>query len=112
MTEIRPLPTEREFSPRQCPRRRVHLQFDIGGLDFEGKFFEERVTTSDISDSGGCFCSRTPIKVGSILRLSGPRGFISLIQIVWFKERPDLRTQDVGFAFVNPFENGFRNGSA
>jgi hypothetical protein len=112
MTDIRPYPFEKEFIPRQCPRRRVQLQFDIGGLDYEGKFFEETVTTKNISDSGGCFGSRNSLKVGSILRLSGPRGFISLIQIAWSRERPDLGTNDFGFAFVNPFENGFRNGSA
>jgi hypothetical protein len=112
MTEIRPLPTEGQFSPRQCPRRRVQLQFDIGGPDFEGKFFEETVTTSDISGSGGCFCSRNSIKVGSILRLSGPQGFISLIQIAWSREGLDLGTHYFGFAFVNPLENWARNGLA
>ena len=112
MTAIRPHPSHGEFAPRQCLRRRIQLKFDIGGLDYEGKFFEEAVTTRDISEGGGCFCSRTILKVGSILRLSGPQGFLSLIQIVWSRERPELGTHDFGFAFINPFENWARNGLA
>jgi len=83
----------------------VQLQFHIGGLDQDGQFFEETVTTRDISDRGGCFWSSKSLKIGTTLRLSGLHGFVSLIRIVWVQERPDTEIHDVGFLFFNPLEN-------
>ena len=105
MTEVSPQSSEGKFTSRQCPRRLVRLQFNVGGLDREGQFFEEIVTTRDISDCGGCFCSHKWLKVGTTLCLSGPQGFISLIQIAWARKRPDSEVHDIGFIFINPLEN-------
>ena len=83
----------------------VQLQFHIGGLDQDGHFFEETVTTRDISDGGGCFRSCNSHKIGTTLGLSGLHGFVSLIRIVWVRERPDTEIHDIGFLFINPLEN-------
>ena len=105
MTDLIPHSAEGKATTRQCPRFRVQLQFDIGGLDHYGQFFEETVTTKDISNMGGCFRSHNSLKVGSTLRLSGPQGFVSLIRIAWAKRRPDAEDYDTGFIFINPLEN-------
>lgn len=105
MTDLSPHSAEGKITTRKCPRRMVQLQFDIGGLDHEGQFFEETVTTRDISDGGGCFWSRKSLKIGTTLRLSGLRGFVSLIRIVWVQQRPGTEVHDVGFLFINPLEN-------
>lgn len=104
MTDLNPHSAERKITTRKSSRCQVQQKFDIGGLDHDGRFFEETVTTRDISDGGGCFRSRNLLKVGTILRLSGPRGFASLIRIAWAKKRPDAEDYDIGFVFINPLE--------
>ena len=105
MTDLSPQSREAKITTRKCPRRPVQLQFDIAGLGHDGQFFEETVTTRDISDGGGCFGSSKSLRVGTTLRLSGPRGFVSLIRIVWAQKRPAMEVHDVGFIFINPLEN-------
>lgn len=93
-----------EFLPRQCTRRKVHLQFHLGGVDVRGEFFEEVVVTHDISECGGSFSSIQSIPVGSTLKLADTAGFLSLIRIAWSKPRGSDPFLNYGFSFVHPLD--------
>jgi hypothetical protein len=94
---------EGSVGTRQCARQKVELPFHLGGLNSLGQFFEDHIVTRDFSECGGSFVTEHAIQVGSTLKLADATGFLSLIRIAWSRQR-DERTQDYGFAFVQPLE--------
>lgn len=94
-----------EKSPsRQCERRRVDLRFKLGGIDDQGRFFEESIITHDLSECGGSFSSPKSIRVGSTLKLADASGFISLIHIAWSRTESDNNRSNYGFRFIDPLK--------
>jgi len=92
------------FQRRQCARKNAQLHFTVGGVDEKGRFFEEPIITSDISECGGSFSSAKEIPVGATLKLSAPKGFLSLIKIAWHNKHQSLPSVNYGFSFLNPLE--------
>jgi hypothetical protein len=91
--------------PRQCNRSEVHLDFCLGGMNKDGKVFEESVVTRNLSECGGSFTSPQALNVGSTLKLfdhSGHTGFISLIRVAWSKKILNSKLRIFGFQFVYP----------
>ena len=93
-----------EFSSRQCARRNVHLEFNLGGVDDRGQFFEEAIITHDLGEGGGSFILNRSIPIGSTLRLADTAGFISLISIAWRNPQNHPSFISYGFRFVHPLE--------
>ena len=89
---------------RQCERRRVDLPFKLGGMDDQGRFFEESIITHDLSECGGSFSSCKSIRVGSTLKLADASGFISLIHIAWNRKESDDHNLNYGFRFIDPLK--------
>lgn len=93
-----------EFKPRQTERRQAKLQFDIGGVDARGEFFEETILTFNIGEGGGCFDSSRQIPLGATMKLADSGGFLSLVSIVWGSKKDKDQPTRYGFKFVQPFE--------
>ena len=104
MNHLTPDLSSQEPNKRQCKRHRIELHFRLGGKDEQGAFFEEEVVTRDLSECGGSFASKRPIKVGSTLRLADHSGFISMINIAWGNGLDQLNTALYGFRFLFPLE--------
>ena len=66
--------------------------------------FSKIASSREISvKCGGSFVTEHSIQVGSTLKLADSTGFLSLIRIAWSRQRNE-RSQDYGFAFVQPLE--------
>ena len=92
------------FKPRQCNRSPIHVDFCLGGMDKDGRVFEETIVTHNLSEGGGSFSSPRAIDVGSTLKLFDHRrhtGFVSLVRIAWSKEILNSEMKMFGFQFVD-----------
>jgi len=81
------------------------LDFSLGGVDGNDRYFEETIVTHDLSECGGSFISARAIKVGSTLKLSDNSGFISLISITWGNKIFNSKLKKFGFQFVHPSDH-------
>jgi hypothetical protein len=97
-------PSTRAFVTRKFRRVPLKVAFKISGIDQSGNQFEELVETQEVGPNGGSFPCKHEIKAGSTLKLAGPKGFVSLVRVVWVKENKNLRRK-VGFQLLEPRED-------
>lgn len=95
-------PQVKNFVARKSKRVHLKIKFKVSGRDQHGNQFEDHIETIDVGSSGGSFPTRWEVKVGATLKLTGPKGFVSLVRVVWVKE--DYRTvrRMVGFQLLEP----------
>ncbi|MFN8005729.1 MAG: hypothetical protein U0V70_01610 [Terriglobia bacterium] len=87
--------------------KRVHLKirFRLSGRDQFGNQFEDFVETKDIGTSGGSLYIKREVRVGSTLKLIGPKGFVALIRAVWSKTEGKGSRRLLGFQLLEPRED-------
>jgi hypothetical protein len=91
-------------SPRKSKRVHLKIRFRLSGRDLNGNPFEDLVETKDIGTSGGSLYTKRDVRVGSTLKLSGPKGFIALVRIIWNEEENGSR-RVLGFQLLEPRED-------
>ena len=94
-------PAIKAFVARKFRRVPLKIRFKATGRDENGNQFEDSVETQEVGPNGGSFPCKYQIKVGSTLKLTGPKGFVSLVRVVWVKEDKNLRRK-VGFQLLEP----------
>ncbi len=94
-------PAIKAFVARKFRRVPLKIRFKATGRDQNGNQFEDSVETQEVGPNGGSFPCKYQIKVGSTLKLAGPKGFVSLVRVVWVKEDKNLRRK-VGFQLLEP----------
>src|SRR5262245_28495601 len=92
------------FKARKFRRIPLKIKFKLSGRDENGNQFEDLIETRDVGPNGGRFFCKCEIRVGSTLKLAAPKGFVSLIRVVWVREDKNLRRQ-VGFQLLEPRED-------
>ena len=92
-------------TPRKSKRVHLKIRFKLSGRDQYGNQFEELVETRDIGTSGGSFFIKHEVRVGSTLKLTGPKGFIALIRVVWAKDESAGTRRLMGFQLLEPRED-------
>jgi hypothetical protein len=97
-------PAIKAFVARKFRRVPLKIRFRATGRDQNGNQFEESVETQEVGPNGGSFPCKYQIKVGSTLKLAGPKGFVSLVRVVWVKEDKNLRRK-VGFQLLESRED-------
>jgi hypothetical protein len=95
-------PQVKNFVARKSKRVHLKIRFKVSGRDQFGNQFEDHVETADVGSSGGSFPTKWEIKVGSTLKLTGPKGFVSLVRVVWVKEDYKQVRRMVGFQLLEP----------
>lgn len=95
-------PAVKSFVPRKSKRVHLKIRFKVAGRDQFGNHFEDYIETMNVGSGGGSFATKWEIKVGATLKLTGPKGFVSLVRVVWVEE--DLKTvrRMVGFQLLEP----------
>jgi hypothetical protein len=94
-------PVIKAFVARKFRRVPLKIRFKATGRDENGNQFEDSVETQELGPNGGSFPCKHQLKVGSTLKLAGPKGFVSLVRVVWVKEDKNLR-RTVGFQLLEP----------
>jgi len=94
--------TFNKLTTRKSERIPLKVKFKVTGRDQAGAQFEESIETQEVGPNGGSFPSKHEIKTGSTLKLAGPKGFVSLVRVVWVKEDKNLRRQKIGFQLLEP----------
>jgi hypothetical protein len=97
-------PVSKSFVARKFRRVPLKIRFKVSGRDQNGNQFEDSIETQEVGPSGGSFPCKYEIKVGTTLKLSGPKGFVSLVRVVWVKEDKSLRRK-IGFQLLEPRED-------
>jgi hypothetical protein len=97
-------PAIKSFIARKFRRVPLKIRFKVTGRDQNGNQFEDSIETQEVGPNGGSFPCRYEIKVGSTLKLAGPKGFVSLVRVVWVKEDKGIRRK-VGFQLLEPRED-------
>ena len=92
-------------SPRKSKRVHLKIGFRLSGRDQNGNQFEDPVETKDIGTSGGSLYTKRHVRVGSTLKLTGPKGFVALVRIVWGKEDGKGSSRLLGFQLLEPRED-------
>jgi hypothetical protein len=92
------------FRARKFRRVPLKIKFKATGRDENGNQFEDSVETQDVGPNGGSFLCKYEIRVGSTLKLAGPKGFVSLVRVVWVKEEKNL-IRRVGFQLLESRED-------
>jgi len=92
-------PPARAFITRKFRRVPLKVAFKVSGLDQSGNQFEELVETQEVGPNGGSFPCKSEVRIGSTLKLTGPKGFVFLIRVVWVKEDKNPRRK-VGFQLL------------
>jgi hypothetical protein len=95
-------PPVKNFVARKSKRVHLKIRFKVSGRDQFGNQFEDHVETTDVGSSGGSFLTKWEIRVGSTLKLTGPKGFVSLVRVVWMKEDFKTVRRMVGFQLLEP----------
>ena len=92
----------KNFIARKSKRVHLKIRFKVSGRDQFGNQFEDHIETTDVGSNGGSFPTKWEVRVGATLKLTGPKGFVSLVRVVWVKE--DLKTvrRMVGFQLLEP----------
>ena len=87
-------PPVKNFVARKSKRVHLKIRFKVSGRDQFGNQFEDHIETTDVGSSGGSFPTKWEIRVGATLKLTGPKGFVSLVRVVWVKEDFKTRSPD------------------
>jgi len=95
-------PPVKNFVARKSKRVSLKIRFKLSGRDQFGNQFEDHVETSDVGSSGGSFSTKWEIRVGSTLKLTGPKGFVCLVRVVWVNEDFKTVRRMVGFQLLEP----------
>lgn len=95
-------PAIKNFISRKSKRVHLKIRFKVSGRDEFGNQFEDHIETTDVGSNGGGFTTKWEIKVGSTLKLTGPKGFVSLVRVVWVKEDFKTVRRMVGFQLLEP----------
>jgi len=97
-------PASKSFTARKFRRVPLKIRFKVTGRDQNGNQFEDSIETQEVGPRGGSFHCKYEIKVGSTLKLAGPKGFVSLVRVAWVREDKDFRRK-VGFELLEPRED-------
>ena len=92
-------------SPRKSKRVHLKIRFRLSGRDRNGNPFEDLVETKDIGTNGGSLYTKRDVRVGSTLKLTGPKGFIALVRIIWNEEEGKGSRRVLGFQLLEPRED-------
>lgn len=95
-------PPVKNFVARKSKRVHLKIRFKVSGRDQFGNQFEDHVETTDVGSSGGSFPTKWEVRVGATLKLTGPKGFVSLVRVVWVKEDFKTIRRMVGFQLLEP----------
>lgn len=95
-------PLIRNFVPRRSKRVPLKIKFRVNGRDLSGNQFEEFVDSKDLGSNGGSFSLKNEVRVGSTLKLTGPKGFVSLVRAVWINADERTHRYMVGFQLLEP----------
>ncbi|MCI0623186.1 MAG: hypothetical protein L0387_16280 [Acidobacteria bacterium] len=95
-------PPIKNFIARKSKRVHLKIRFKVSGRDQYGNQFEDHIETQNVGSSGGSFATKWEIRVGSTLKLTGPKGFVSLVRVVWVKEDYKAVRRMVGFQLLEP----------
>ena len=95
-------PPVKNFVSRKSKRVHLKIRFRVNGRDEYGNQFEDHIETMDVGSNGGRFSTKWEIKVGSTLKLTGPKGFVSLVRAVWVEEDLKAVRRIVGFQLLEP----------
>ena len=98
-------PIVKTFIARKSKRVPLKIKFKVNGRDQNGNQFEDFVETHDVGANGGSFPSKYEVKVGSTLKFTGPKGFVSLVRVVWVNEDYKNLRRMVGFQLLEPRED-------
>lgn len=90
----------KNFIARKFKRVHLKIRFKVSGRDQYGNQFEDHIETTDVGSNGGSFPTKWEIKVGSTLKLTGPKGFVSLVRVVWVNEDYKTVRRMVGFQLL------------
>jgi hypothetical protein len=97
-------PATKAFTARKFRRVPLKIKFKVTGRDGNGNQFEDSIETQEVGPNGGSFPCKHQIKVGSTLKLAGPKGFVSLVRVVWVRADKNLRRK-VGFQLLESRED-------
>jgi hypothetical protein len=92
----------KNFIARKSKRVHLKIRFKVSGRDQFGNQFEDHIETTDVGSSGGSFPTKWEVRVGATLKLTGPKGFVSLVRVVWVKEDFKTVRRMVGFQLLEP----------
>ena len=98
-------PAAKGFQHRQSRRISLKIKFKISGRDINGNQFEELVESLDLGSNGGSFPLQTEVKVGSTLKLAGPKGLDFLVRTVWVNIDAATRRRLLGFQLLESRED-------
>lgn len=98
-------PIIKTFIARKFKRVPLKIRFKVNGRDQNGNQFEDFVETHDVGANGGSFPTKYEVKVGSTLKFTGPKGFVSLVRVVWVKEDYKNLRRMIGFQLLEPRED-------
>jgi hypothetical protein len=94
--------TVKNFIARKSKRVHLKIRFKLSGRDPSGNQFEDHIDTHNVGSNGGSFFTKREIKVGSTLKLTGPKGFVCLVRVVWVKEESKAARNLIGFQLLEP----------
>lgn len=92
----------KNFVARKSKRVHLRIRLKVSGRDQWGNQYEDFVQTHDIGGNGGSFSIKREIKVGSTLKLTGPKGFVALVRVAWVEQDLKKARQMVGFQLLEP----------
>jgi hypothetical protein len=92
----------KNFIARKSKRVHLKIRFKVSGRDQFGNQFEDHIETTDVGSSGGSFPTKWEVRVGATLKLTGPKGFVCLVRVVWVKEDFKTIRRMVGFQLLEP----------
>lgn len=95
-------PPPKNFIARKSKRIHLKICFKVNGRDQYGNQFEDQIETLDVGSSGGSFAAKCEIRIGSTLKLTGPKGFVSLVRVIWVKQDHKTQRRLVGFQLLEP----------
>lgn len=95
-------PPVKNFVARKSKRVHLKIRFKVSGRDQFGNQFEDHIETTDVGSNGGSFPTKWEVRVGATLKLTGPKGFVSLVRVVWVNEDFKTIRRMVGFQLLEP----------
>jgi PilZ domain len=98
-------PVVKTFVARKSKRVPLKIRFKVNGRDTYGNEFEDFIETQDVGGNGASFQIKYGIRVGSTLKLTGPKGFVALVRVVWVKQDPKSLHRIIGFQLLEPRED-------
>ena len=98
-------PIAKTFIARKFKRVPLKIKFTVNGRDQNGNQFEDFVETHDVGANGGSFPSKYEVKIGSTLKFTGPKGFVSMVRVVWVKEDYKNLLRMIGIQLLEPRED-------